>query len=145
MIDKLKNDLKKAMKSGDKEKLNPLRNLISKIKMKEIEKGDSLTEAESEKICVSSAKKIKESISQFEAGKRYDLAEIEKKELKVIQNYIPEQLPVEEITIIVKKIIEESSLSGKSDMGKVMSKVMQQIGNNADGKIVQKIVLSELK
>tara|TARA_B100000900_G_C20517462_1_gene690698 strand:- start:753 stop:1190 length:438 start_codon:yes stop_codon:yes gene_type:complete len=145
MIDKLKNDLKKAMKTGDKEKLNPLRNLISKIKMKEIEKGDSLTEAESEKICVSSAKKIKESISQFEAGKRYDLAEIEKKELKVIQNYIPEQLSVEKIIIIVKKIIEETSSSGKSDMGKVMSKVMQQIGNNADGKIVQKIVLSELK
>ena len=78
MIDKIKNDLKTAMKNGQKEKLNPLRNLVTKMKMKEIEKGDPLSDDECLKVCISAAKQIKESIIQFEKGGRPDLSESEK-------------------------------------------------------------------
>ena len=144
MISRIKNDLKKAMKNGDKEKLNPLRNLIAKVKIKEIEKGESLNDTECEKIFISAAKKIKESISQFESGGRTDLVEIEKNELKVIQNYLPKELSESEILVIVRKIMKETNSSKKSDMGKVMGQVMKCVDGKADGKVVQKIVLSEL-
>ena len=71
MLNKIKNDLKEAMKSGDKEKLNPLRNLVSKIKMKEIEIGRPLKDEESLKVCNSVAKQIKESIIQLPLCMQY--------------------------------------------------------------------------
>ena len=144
MLNKIKNDLKTAMKSGDKEKLNPLRNLVSKIKMKEIEKGQNLTDEECLKVCISAAKQIKESIVQFERGGRIDLSENEKKELKIIEKYLPEQLSEDEVLKTIKEIINQTGSSSPSDMGKVMGAAMSTLGGQADGKIVQKLVLKEL-
>ena len=145
MLNKIKNDLKEAMKSGDKEKLNPLRNLVSKIKMKEIEIGRPLKDEESLKVCNSVAKQIKESIIQFDKGGRQDLSDNEKNELKVIEAYLPEQLPNNEILKIVKEIINNTGASSLSDMGKVMGMAMNKLDGQADGKVVQKLVLNELK
>ena len=145
MLNKIKNDLKEAMKSGDKEKLNPLRNLVSKIKMKEIEIGRPLKDEESLKVCNSVAKQIKESIIQFDKGGRQDLSDNEKNELKVIEAYLPEQLPNNEILKIVKEIINNTGASSLSDMGKIMGMAMNKLDGQADGKVVQKLVLNELK
>ena len=144
MINKIKNDLKNAMKNSDKEKLNPLRNLVSKIKMKEIEKGSPLNDEECLKVCISAAKQIKESIIQFEKGGRADLSENEKKELKIIEKYLPEQLSDEKILEVIKMIIKETGANSPSDMGKVMGSAMSKLGGQADGKSVQKIVMEEL-
>tara|TARA_Y100001970_G_C14188827_1_gene834145 strand:- start:176 stop:616 length:441 start_codon:yes stop_codon:yes gene_type:complete len=144
MINKIKNDLKNAMKNSDKEKLNPLRNLVSKIKMKEIEKGSPLNDEECLKVCISAAKQIKESIIQFEKGGRADLSENEKKELKIIEKYLPEQLSDEKILEVIKMIIKETGANSPSDMGKVMGSAMSKLGGQADGKAVQKIVMEEL-
>lgn len=144
MLYKIKNDLKTAMKSRNKERLNPLRNLVSKIKMKEIEKGETLSDDECLKVCISAAKQVKESITQFEKGGRIDLSENEKKELKIIEEYLPEQLSEDEIIKIINEVIKQTNASSPSDMGKVMGSTMSRLGGQADGKIVQKLVLKEL-
>jgi len=144
MLDKLRAELKDALKSSDKDKLNALRNLVAKIKSKEIEKGEPLSNDECLKVCMSSAKQIKESISQFKKGNRQDLADKEKIELDIISSYLPEELSNEELTKIIKEVIDNVSANGPSDMGKVMGPVMGKISGQADGKRVQKLVLEEL-
>ena len=144
MLDKLRTELKDALKSSDKDKLNALRNLVAKIKSKEIEKGEPLSNDECLKVCMSSAKQIKESISQFKKGNRQDLADKEKIELDIISSYLPEELSNEELTKIIKEVINNVSANGPSDMGKVMGPVMGKISGQADGKRVQKLVLEEL-
>jgi len=144
MLDKLRAELKDALKSSDKDKLNALRNLVAKIKSKEIEKGEPLNNDECLKVCMSSAKQIKESISQFKKGNRHDLADKEKIELDIISSYLPEELSNEELTKIIKEVIDNVSANGTSDMGKVMGPVMGKISGQADGKRVQKLVLEEL-
>ncbi len=144
MLNQLRLDLKSALKNGEKDKLNALRNLISKIKSKEIEKGEPLSDEECLKVCMSSAKQIKDSISQFEDGNRQDLADKEKIELDIISLYLPEELSDEEIATIIKEIVNSVDAKGPSDMGKVMGPVMGKIAGQADGKRVQKLVLEEL-
>ena len=144
MLEKIKTDLKNAMKGGEKSKLNPLRNLISKMKMKEIEKGEALTNEECLKVCIASAKQIKDSISQFEEGGRFDLSENEKKELVIIEKYLPKQLSDEEIISKIKIIIDKVNAHSPSDMGKVMGAIMSEVSGKADGKYIQKLVLKEL-
>ena len=144
MLDKLQSDLKNALKNSHKERLHALRNLISKIKSEEIEKGESLSDDECLKVCVKNAKQIKESISQFEKGGRQDLADKEKKELDIISSYLPEELTDNEIIAIIKDIINNVNANGPSDMGKIMGPVMGKVAGRADGKRVQKFVLEEL-
>ena len=144
MLEKIKKDLKDAMKSGEKNKLNPLRNLISKIKMEEIEKREALTNEECLKICITSAKQLKDSISQFEKGERFDLSEKEKEELVIIEKYLPKQLSDKEIISKIKIIMKKVNASNSSDMRKIMGPIMSQVSGQADGKHIQKLVLEEL-
>ena len=92
MLDIIRKDLKEAMKARDKCKLTALRNLVSKIKAKEIEKNDILDNDESMKVCLSAAKQIKESIKQYKVAGRNDLVEQEVLELQIIESYLPKQL-----------------------------------------------------
>ena len=94
---------------------------------------------------MSSAKQLKDSISQFEKGNRQDLADKEKVELDIISSYLPEQLSDNEIIAIIKKIIQDVNPNGASDMGKVMGFVMPQVKGRADGKIVNTIVTEKLR
>ena len=144
MLEKIKTDLKDAMKGREKSKLNPLRNLISKMKMKEIEKGKALSDEECLKVCIASAKQIKDSISQFEEGGRFDLSENEKKELVIIEKYLPKQLSDEEIISKIKIIMMKVNASNASDMRKIMGPIMSEVSGKADGKHIQKLVLEEL-
>ena len=144
MIEKIRNDLKKAMKSGEKHKINALRNLISRLKSKEIETGAELNNEASLKVCMSAAKQIKDSIEQFKNANRIDLVEKEQVELGIIETYLPKQISEEEIIEIVKNTIKEIGAQSAADMGKVMGPTIKKIGGKADGKIVQKIVLREL-
>ena len=144
MLNKIRDDLKNALKNREKDKLLALRNLLSKIKTKEIETGDTLSDEECLKICMSSAKQIKDSISQFEKGDRQDLADKEKVELGIISSYLPQQLSDDEIVAIIKNTIQDVDANGASDMGKVMGPVMTKLAGQADGKRVQKLVLEAL-
>lgn len=144
MIKNIRNDLKEAMKSGDKNQINALRNLISRLKSKEIEIGSELNEEISLKVCMSAAKQIKDSIEQFKNANRIDLIEKEEIELAIIENYLPKQMPEEEIVSIIQNVINETNAQSPSDMGKVMGPAMKKVAGKADGKIVQTLVLKEL-
>ena len=144
MIENIRFDLKKAMKEGKKDEVNALRNLVSRLKSKEIEKGSPLNDDESLKVCLSAAKQIKDSIDQFHTANRMDLVEKEQIELNIIKNYLPEQLSDEEIISIIRKVIQNTGASSPADMGKVMGPIMKEISGKSDGKIVQKLVIKEL-
>ena len=144
MLKKIREDLKDAMRNGEKDTLNALRNLISKIKTKEIDKGETLNKDECLKVCMSAAKQLKDSISQFKDGGREDLAKKEEIELAIINIYLPDQISDDKIISIIQNVMQNVNAEGPSDMGKVMGPVMSQLAGKADGAHVQKLVLKEL-
>ena len=144
MLDQLQEELKIAMKAGEKAKMMGLRNIIGKIKAAQIDKGETLTDEESSKILKTAAKQLKESIDQYQKGSRDDLAEKEAFELTLLEKYLPEQLSEEQIRQTVKNIVKNTGAGSMQDMGKVMGATMQELAGSADGKIVQKIVQEEL-
>ena len=144
MLDQLQEELKIAMKAGEKAKMMGLRNIIGKIKAAQIDKGETLTNEESSKILKTAAKQLKESIDQYQKGGRDDLAEKEAFELTLLEKYLPEQLSEEQIRQTVKNIVKNTGAGSMLDMGKVMGATMQELAGSADGKIVQKIVQEEL-
>ena len=144
MLDQLQEELKIAMKAGEKAKMMGLRNIIGKIKAAQIDKGETLTNEESLKILKTAAKQLKESIDQYQKGGRDDLAEKEAFELTLLEKYLPEQLSEEQIRQTVKNIVKNTGTGSMQDMGKVMGATMQELAGSADGKIVQKIVQEEL-
>ena len=144
MLDQLQEELKIAMKAGEKAKMMGLRNIIGKIKAAQIDKGEALTDEESLKILKTAAKQLKESIDQYQKGGRDDLADKEAFELTLLEKYLPEQLSEEHIRQTVKNIVKNTGAGSMLDMGKVMGATMQELAGSADGKIVQKIVQEEL-
>ena len=144
MLEQLQEELKIAMKAGEKAKMMGLRNIIGKIKATQIDKGETLTNEESLKILKTAAKQLKESIDQYQKGGRDDLAEKEAFELTLLEKYLPEQLSEEQIRQTVKNIVKNTGAGSMQDMGKVMGATMQELAGSADGKIVQKIVQEEL-
>ena len=144
MLDQLQEELKIALKAGEKAKMMGLRNIIGKIKAAQIDKGETLADEESSKILKTAAKQLKESIDQYQKGGRDDLAEKEAFELTLLEKYLPEQLSEEQIRQTVKNIVKNTGAGSMLDMGKVMGATMQELAGSADGKIVQKIVQEEL-
>ena len=144
MLDQLQEELKIAMKAGEKAEMMGLRNIIGKIKAAQIDKGETLTNEESLKILKTAAKQLKESIDQYQKGGRDDLAEKEAFELTLLEKYLPEQLSEEHIRQTVKNIVKNTRAGSMLNMGKIMGATMQELAGSADGKIVQKIVQEEL-
>ena len=144
-FEKIQEDMYTAMKSGDKEKANTLRNVISKLKDKQIEKRDYLSNEEEIKILQTLVKQRKESIDLYEKGGRRELVAIEKQEMDIINSYLPKMMSKDDIKDIAKSVIDSTGASSMSDMGKVMPKVMQQGKGLIDGKTAQKLVSEMLK
>ena len=99
-------ELKSALKAKDKATLTALRNIIGKLKIRQINKGEDLTQQECIQVLQSSVKQLKDSIIQYEKGGRDDLAEVETVELKLIEQYLPEQLSEHDLRALVRKTIE---------------------------------------
>ena len=144
----IESDIKKAMKSQDQDRLKVLRSLKSKLMEKEISerKGGKaeLSEEHAVEVLMKAAKQRKESIEQFEQGGRDDLADIEKAELEVIEQYLPKMMEEEEVRKVVKEKIESLGASGMQDMGKVMGPLMGQLKGKAEGSMVSRVVKEEL-
>jgi len=138
--EELRNKLKEAMKASDEVRVRTLRLLISSIKNEEVEKGRELTEEEFSDIVLKEVKKRKEAIEMYEKGQRKDLADEERKELTILEEFLPKQLNVDEIRKMVVETIEAVGASGPKDLGKVMSVLMPKLKGRADGKLVNKIV-----
>lgn len=135
-------DIKSAMLAKNKEELMALRSIKSLILLAETEKGVS-TEISSEtesKLLMKAAKQRKESAEIFQKEGREELAQKELLELEVISRYLPKQMSEDEITLEVKKIIEQVGAKGPQDMGKVMGAATKQLAGKADGKMISEIV-----
>jgi uncharacterized protein YqeY len=140
ILKKLDDDLKSALKSSESLKVSVLRMAKAALKYKQIEKREELSEEDIFSVLSSLVKQRKESIEQFSKGGREDLAEKERKELSIIQSYLPRQLAPEEVDEIIVAAIKEASAQGIKDIGKVMRLVMPRIKGLADGKIVNQRV-----
>ena len=146
--EKILDDLKSAMKAQESDKLKVLRSLKSKLLEKEISerKGGEATLSDEQvvEVLMKAAKQRKESIEQFEKGGREDLAESEKYELNVIEQYLPEMMSEEEIRDAVQSQIEQMGAETMADMGKVMGALMGKLKGKAEGAEISRIVKEEL-
>ena len=138
--DQIKNDMYVAMKSGDKIRTNILRTLLSMLKEKQIEKKENINEDEYLSIIKRLVKQLKESVDAYQKAGRSELYEKEASELDILKEYLPEILSKEQTLDLVKDVIGEISASSISDMGKVMSMVMQKSHGRVDGKIANSLV-----
>ena len=144
--EKLESQMKDAMKQKDVLKLSVLRMAIAAVRNTEIvKKVKKLEEPDVLQVLQKMIKEHRESIVQFEKGGRSDLVEKETKELEVLQEYVPKEMGIDELTSIVKIAVQGSGFTFKADAGKVMKVVMEAVKGRADGKIVNTIVLSLLK
>jgi len=143
--ERIDQDMKTAQKAGEKLKLSLTRLLKSDIRYKEIDKGKELSDEEVLEVLTSSAKKHRDSIEQFRKGGREDLVKQEEDELKLILEYMPEQLNAEELGKLVEEAITEAGAEGEKDIGKVMKVLMPKVKGKADGKAVSLLVSSRLK
>ncbi len=142
---KIDQDMRTALKSGDKLKLNITRLLKSEIRYKEIDKGEELSEEEVTEVLSSSVKRHRDSIEQFRKGGREDLVKKEEEELSLILGYMPPQLSQVEIEKLIEESIAEVGAEGEKDIGKVMKTLMPKVKGRADGKTVNLLVASKLK
>jgi uncharacterized protein YqeY len=143
---KLLTEMKEAMKSGDADRLSVIRLLRATIKNKEIEKGKdySLTEEEIIHVVSSAAKQRKESIAIFIEGNRSDLADKEKKELTILESYLPPALSDAELEKLVSESVSVSGAKTVKQMGEVMKILAPQVTGRADGKHVSDLVRATL-
>jgi len=128
----LTDDMKAAMKSGDKDKLAVIRLINAAIKQREVDERIEITDAVVVAVLEKMVKQRKDSIAQYEAGGREDLAAVERSELAVIAAYLPEQMDAVALEAEVLKAIEESGAKGVADMGKVMGVLKPRIAGKAD-------------
>ena len=142
---KIQEEMKAALKAGNRTKLETLRGLIAQIKDERIKKRpDELTENDVLTVIQRAVKRRKESIALYTQGNRKDLADKEQKELEILQQYLPKQLSRDEIIKSVNQVIEQVGATSVKDLGKVMGSVMKQLQGRADGKEVHQIVRERL-
>ncbi|MCI0468731.1 MAG: GatB/YqeY domain-containing protein [Nitrospirae bacterium] len=128
------------MKSRDEIRTSVLRMIKASLKNKAIEKFGALTDEDILSVLTTLAKQRRESIEQFTSAGRIELAEREKRELEIVQSYLPRQLSSDELDAIISSAIKESKSSSVNDIGKVMKLVTPKTKGAADGKIVNQRV-----
>ena len=141
LSDKINQDLKDAMKSSDKLRLQTIRSIRASIL--EFEKsgaGKEMSTEEEIKLLTTAAKKRKESIELFTKGGREELAKAEEAELQIIMSYLPEQLSKKDIEKEVIKIAEKVGAKSKEDFGKLMGVAVKEMKCKADGRAIKEIV-----
>ena len=138
--EQIKNDMYVAMKSGDKIKTNILRTLLSTLKEKQIEKKKNINEDEYLSVIKRLVKQLKESADAYQKAGRSELYEKEASELAILKKYLPEILSENQTLDLVKEVIGQTSANSLSDMGKVMSLIMQKSNGKVDGNVANRLV-----
>ncbi|MCL4511071.1 MAG: GatB/YqeY domain-containing protein [Bacteroidetes bacterium] len=145
----LSDHIKNAMLQKDALRLGTLRMIKAKLLEKEVEKRTSpdkvgVTAEDEMQVLISSAKMRKESIEEFEKAGRKDLADKERAELEIIQEYLPKQMSRGEVEKIVNELAVSLGAQTQKDFGKLMGAVMKELRGKVDGKIVQEVVKAKL-
>jgi uncharacterized protein len=133
---RISEDMKSAMRAKDSARLGAIRLLLAAIKQREVDERIELDDMQVIEAIEKMLKQRRDSISQYEAANRHDLADVEKFEVSVLQEYLPQALTEDEIKAILEQVVAETSASGIKDMGKVMAAVKPLVVGRADmGKI----------
>ena len=141
---RLKEQMILAMRAKDKIRLGTIRMLLAAIKQIEIDERIELDNDAVTAVVIKSVKQRKDSISQFEKADRADLVDIEKAELAILQEFLPQPLTSDEVKALIEQAIASTGASGMQDMGKVMGPVMGVLKGKADGKLISEVVKEEL-
>ncbi len=142
--ERLDQDMKAALKERAQLKLDTIRLLKSAIKYREIEIAKPLDDAGVAAVIASEIKRRRDSIEQYQAGNRQDLADKERKEMEILQGYQPQQLGEAELKAKVEEIVKKVGAQGMKDMGAVMKALMPEVQGRADGKLVSDLVKARL-
>jgi len=137
---KLTDDLKQALRDGDKVRRSVIRLVIAAIRNAEIARQATLEDADILGVIAKEIRQRKESIEAFKQGQRQDLVAQEEAELAVLQEYLPQQMTREEIMAAARRVITEVGAQGLSDKGKVMPRLIAQLKGKADGREINAVV-----
>jgi uncharacterized protein YqeY len=132
----LTDDMKTAMRGGDKDRLGVIRLMLAAVKQREVDERIELDDVQTLAVLEKMLKQRKDSISQYEAANRQDLADVEKAEMKVIEAYLPAKLSDEEVDALITAAIAETGASSARDMGKVVAAVKEKAAGRADMGVV---------
>jgi len=138
--EKLLSDMKEAMKSKDSLKLGTIRSVISAVKNHEIDLRKDLNEEEIFAVISREVKKRKEAANLYEQGKRFELKDKEIQEMEVLQSYLPEQVPEENIRQRIQEVITETGAKGMQDFGKIMKTLVPEFKGKADNALIKELV-----
>lgn len=138
--EQLREDVAEAMRSGADNKRNTLRMLLAAIKQAEVDQQRELDDEGVRAILAKQAKQRKESIADATVAGRPDLVSQEESELEIISEYMPKELPVDEVVSIARDVIESVGARGPQDMGRVMGQLMPKLKGRADGRVVSDVV-----
>ena len=136
--DRIKADIKDAMRAKDVTKRDTLRNLNAAIKQVEVDERKELSDSDVEAILSKYLKQREDALAQFKDAGRDDLVAKEASEIEIVKTYLPEPLSDEELKELVQKIAKELNATAMKDMGKVMGAVKKEVGSRADGSKVNK-------
>lgn len=145
MVEKLKQDMIEAMKAKDKDRLTTIRMIKGDLDKEHIDKKREINDDLLIEVVNRGIKQRKDSISEFEKGGRSDLIEKTQAEIDILQSYLPEQLSMEEVEVIIDEVFEVVKPEGARDMGKVMKEVTPKLKGRADMKQVSEIIKSKLQ
>ncbi|MEK7321860.1 MAG: GatB/YqeY domain-containing protein [Pseudomonadota bacterium] len=141
---RLEEDMKSAMRAKDKERLGTIRLMLAAIKQREIDERITLDDAQIIAVLDKMTKQRRDSITQYEAAGRQDLADIEAAEIRVIQNYLPAALSETELDTMIQAAVIASGSVGPQDVGKVMAVLKPQILGRADMSLASRKVKNAL-
>ena len=142
--DRLTDDMKTALRMGDKIRLSTIRLLRAQIKDREIEQGNALSDEDVLEVLIRAAKMRREAIDSYRKAGRADLLSKEEAELEIIQSYMPEPLSRDELLALIDGVIQETGAQNLGDMGSVMGKMMPMVRGRAEGKVVSQAVRERL-
>jgi uncharacterized protein len=137
-------DLKSAMREKDQLKLSVIRMLKSAVKYREIEVMKPLDDAGVQQVIASEIKRRRDSVEQYRAGNRADLADKEEAEIAILQAYLPAQMSEDQVRAKVDEVIARVGAKGPKDMGAVMKALLPEVQGKAEGKVVSEIVKQRL-
>ncbi|MFA0922839.1 GatB/YqeY domain-containing protein [Xanthomonas fragariae] len=140
----LTDDMKAAMKSGDKHSLSVIRLINAAIKQKEVDERIEMDDAAVIAVLNKMVKQRKDSVTQFEAAARDDLAQIEREEIVVIERYLPAKMGEAEIVAVIQAAISETGASNPADIGKLMGALKPKLAGQADMGLVSTLVKQHL-
>jgi len=140
LYETIQSDMYEAMKNSDKFRASTLRVALAKLKDKKIEKREDLSQNDEVKIIQNLVKQRKEAADIYEKNDRSELMKNEMDELKILSMYLPQMMSEQELNVLIKEVISDTSATSMSDMGKVMPEIMKRSAGKADGKMAQQIV-----